>query len=393
MAALGLFTIVLFFDLVSGVAALGRTASKVLTRSGQILQLQSEAMGTSERGRLNEAIGGTLHTYAAAQAVTKTGADLFVQDTDGLSPGAAIAACSRMGSWDGLQQEMLLSAEERQPSRRNDSRKTHTRAVLLGHEKIVLSPHHKTGFVFSKQALRCINANEPESGGFLMAFKLPHQAKLLNHAKVIHFTRDPLKLLVSTYLYNKEIADSIEHEPQIMAVGSAVWAKNGIKRSGMSADFMDTTDAETMRDYLKRVSVKSGLKVILLSTLPEWDNIESASKWCNRSVDCKDVSLDIVTASTGSYNQVWDEIFKFTGITPTPKLTSCLAMQDVNHQAFHASSFSHHCSSGKVPDTQRAKLEEQCIAIDKEVLNGRYTNSSIFYRQKHHLMPMYGRPR
>jgi len=385
--AVMLFALAMVQHLILEVAALGHASGNFRVTSGHI-QSHANIVATGAFGALNEATNNAVHNTAAAQDSIEIGS----WDTSGLSPSAAFAACSKMGSWDGLQQEMLLSEDENfELSRRNRSQQAHVHG-LVGHEKIVMSPHHKTGFVFSKQALRCINANEPGSGGFIMAYMLRRQAKFLNNAKVIHFTRDPLKLLVSTYLYNKEIADTIEHEPQIMAAGSALWAKNIIQRNGMSVDFMVTRPAETLREHLKRVSVRSGLKVVLLSTLPEWENIESSSEWCRANSACKEVSLDHITASTNAYNKVWGEIYEFAGITPTQNLKSCLAMQDVNFEKFHSSRFSHHCSSGKVPDTLRSELEKQCIVLDKEILQGRYTNVSIKYRFQHRLVQIYGLP-
>lgn len=312
-------------------------------------------------------------TFASIDGLSLMGVDASSAQEEGLGPLHAAAACSALESWDPVN---VL----------------HARGVPTGKEKFVISPHHKTGFIFSKQSLRCINNAEPGTGAFLMAYKLPKSSSVLGNSKVIHVTRDPLKLLVSTYLYSRDIADNKEHEPQIMAPGSALWAQKLIMRHGMSADFMKTRPKDSLREHLKRVSVLSGMRVVLLTTLPEWETVEAATEWCEASASCMEMSLDHITQSTRAYKTDWKSIFEFTSVTPTAEMTSCLAMQDVNNPLFHKSDFSHHCSQGKVPESVRKGMEQQCIALDQELLDGRFTNASIAYRKRHRLLEHYGLP-
>lgn len=253
-------------------------------------------------------------------------------------------------------------------------------------KRLVLAPHHKTGFVFSKQSIECINNAYPDRAVLLMGRFLNHDLELPPDVLVAHINRDPIQLAVSTYLYNKFAADTSEHEPAVFNAGSAHWAKKHIRTVSHEEPTWMQVQAqnESFREYLRRVPVDVGLRAVFLVTLGELDAIEQAVDWCDDSEQCMEVHLDILTRDSRAYILTWLGILQRAGIEPTPELETCLSSQDTNHPSFMMSSSLHHCASAKVTHEQWRELVDIARTVDAQHLNGRYALASVRYLQRQH---------
>lgn len=329
--------------------------------------------------------------YWAAELTAQTCDSARVANSSTFSGGSSSTTSSRTGlltkNTSSPWSEFVHPAFMSEARRGSTLSRSPTTEAIPQRKHLVLAPHHKTGFVFSQQSIDCINGVYPGSAMLVMGRFLKPGFAVAEDVFLAHINRDPMQLVVSTYLYNKITADaSEEHEPQIFNRGSATWVKKRIQAwTKAEPTWMEVPDEqESFREFLQRVPEEVGLRAVLFVTLEELAAIEFAAEWCETSGQCMEVHLDVLTRDSRAYILTWLTMLHKAGLEPTAELERCLSMLDTNHPLFLSSRSRRHCASQKVTPEEWHELTSIAKIVDASWLNGRYAKASSRYLEKQH---------
>lgn len=197
------------------------------------------------------------------------------------------------------------------------------------------------------------------------------EAETKNFTKIIHLVRNPMSIIVSSFLYHKNKGER--------------WGNwHGSARSIVNNTFMGIGDIEigereTYTELLKRVSTERGLLIELRRFLrpPSYDGQKSmkghealqmhaAHKTClenNRT--CVEICLEDFTRNTSSFNSTVRKALAHIGVDfDAPQLTSL--RRCVSHADVHGNFTGHedHLTAETVTPQARARLERLVRELD-----------------------------
>lgn len=212
------------------------------------------------------------------------------------------------------------------------------REELEGHNSLYLATHHKTGTELAHQAQECLSRVIPTR------FDPTFTASLVWHknVRVIHFVRNGFSLLVSAYIYHKNVGEawSKKKDSSSGVVEKIIKLMNGNRRAAGLREGKDLNKkGESYTAFLQRVGTKIGVLAEMVRSEEELDTIESTDKQCHsRSSMCMNVCMEQFTESSHSYDATWEKIIKFGSVDGNhAKLMKCLRKSDLQrHPGNHA---------------------------------------------------------
>lgn len=262
--------------------------------------------------------------------------------------------------------------------------------------KLVFLVHRKTGYVLSGRVASCINRAHGDNIAVSKVFrKNDYWLREDVPVKLIHFSRDPMDFLLSSYLYDKITST----ERGILAKGSAEKFKRRVQRQlylmGLAktkhtarsneSDFMAVEGDESLREYLSRVSEEQGLRVEFGYSWNRLAGIAEGRRVCKKLEGrCTQVLLNDLMNSTAQFTAAFQNILNFAGIEATPELLDCIAEQDVHNPSFLNSFYSQHCSTTDVTHEHRVELKELLAEVDTKYYNGMIQAMSARWQARSH---------
>lgn len=222
-------------------------------------------------------------------------------------------------------------------------------------ESLVFGVHHKTGTELATKAAGCFDPlfNHKEVKMFTCT-------ELPANERAVHFTRNPINLALSAYLYHK-------------ATGEAwTWKAGSAKRlldgDAYSAKYVRGNEAYTQ--FLRRVPHRTGIRAEmyrLTQAGSEFDQIQTGMRNCHRSSRCIEICLEDFTVSSKSYDASWRKVVNFMGKGLTPKLENCLSKEDLHKHTGDK----RHVTSDTLPEALYNELRKMVWQVDSRSFNNR----------------------
>jgi len=224
---------------------------------------------------------------------------------------------------------------------------------------LIFAAHHKTGSSLTKMDSKCFDSsfkytlNSHWKGG-----------PLRPHEKVVHFTRNPLSLALSAYLYHMNTGEPWSYEP-----GSA-WRILG--KDGHLQKFLKN-ESESYTEFLRRVDAKVGIRAEMVHLAHaelggELKQIEIADEFCHTSTRCMQMCLEDFTVSSSSYDASWRKVMAFMGKHMTSEIHHCLSKHDLNR---YPNEDSTHITYNSSPGWRYSALRNLVAELDAKVFDGR----------------------
>jgi len=219
---------------------------------------------------------------------------------------------------------------------------------------ILLASHHKTGTELLKMASHCF-------GPYFDYTLDRHWAgdPLDPHQTALHLIRDPTSLLLSAYMYHQTIGEDWTWEPG--------GASHILKKDPFFLKMVLHNESYTA--FLQRVDEVVGIRAQMFQSTHEFNQIESAVKYCGVSSRCLQMCLEDFTVSTSSYEASWRKIFNFMGKHLTPEIYTCLSIQDLNRPGDKHNRT--HVTSNRISESKYNHLRKVAAELDAKVFNGR----------------------
>lgn len=319
---------------------------------------------------------GLLLAASSSSAAVHTAPQFLSRGTEMLS--AAHEACA-------LPEDADLAAVDA-PEASLALRGTALPGVSLIDAKLVFLVHRKTGYVLSGRVSQCINNVEGQGVALSRVFRAEDHWPEDSPTKLIHMSREPLDLLVSSYLYDK--ITSREHGT--LGPGSALKYKRRVQRqlfemglaeskfidksnriNGNESSFMNVSATESLREFLVRVPPEVGMRATVGYSWNRLAGISTGRKHCKRMEGrCTQIFLNDIMNSTEQFTDAMRNILEFAGIEAKPEIMDCIAMQDTHNEVFAHSSYAMHCSARDVTKEQRDWLKNLLIEIDDKYYRG-----------------------
>jgi len=255
--------------------------------------------------------------------------------------GAFLASVQRDGPEETVSWRRPSDPGEFQIGESGECIRSVTRETL-GMANVLFGVHHKTGTVMAEQVSGCLRQHHPELKIHLQEHFVGEN-EIVNYSKVVHFVRNPFSLVVSSYLYHREVG-----EEKDLSVGSA---KRKIDNRFMATFDVKALEDETYQHFLQRVPEEIGLHAELhrfikanplksnLSHGHELLQVEAAHKRClSHSRRCIEVCMESFLRDTATFEQAWYRVLLHLGIClPAEEerpLRECLRAADVNSPDF-----------------------------------------------------------
>jgi len=221
--------------------------------------------------------------------------------------------------------------------------------------KLVFGVHHKTGTELATHASGCFDSdfNHKEVKMFTCSQLAPNE-------KAVHFTRNPINLALSAYLYHKTTG-----EDWTWKRGSAMEL---LRKDLYSRRHVQGNEAYTQ--FLRRVSARVGIRAEtyrLTSQGGEFDQIVTGEKNCGRTEKCMEICLEDFTTSSSSYDASWRKIATFMGTHVTPKMHSCLTKEDLHRHKVDPS----HVTSNVLSEKLYNEMRKMVWEVDNLSFNSR----------------------
>jgi len=227
----------------------------------------------------------------------------------------------------------------------------------VGHNAhtLVFGVHHKTGTELASHTACCFDSEfEHKEVQMFTCSQLPR------NEKAVHFTRNPISLALSAYLYHKTTGEAWTWKR-----GSAMRL---LKKDVYSRRHVRGTESYTQ--FLRRVAPRVGVRseIFRLTTKGgEFDQIETGEKNCGNTNRCIEICLEDFTVSSKSYDSSWSRVVQFMGKHVTPKMYECLAKQDLHRHAADDG----HVTSNVLPEKVYDQLRKMVWKVDNLSFNSR----------------------
>lgn len=221
-------------------------------------------------------------------------------------------------------------------------------------ETLVFGVHHKTGTELAHDASDCFDAFFKHK-----EVKMFTCSELPANERAVHFTRNPVNLALSAYLYHKEEGEAWtkKHGSAKIEVGDDSYAGKRIKGE------------ETYTQFLRRVPPRVGIRAEIFRLLKkhgEFDQIKAGEKNCRSSQRCIEICLEDFTVSSKSFDSSWERITRFMGKHMTPSLHSCLAKQDLHRHSVSQT----HVTSNDLSEHEYNILRKMVWQVDNLAFGG-----------------------
>jgi len=220
---------------------------------------------------------------------------------------------------------------------------------------IIFGTHHKTGTELVSDSSKCFDSAFPYSVDIHWSGK-----PLGSRERVVHFTRNPISLALSGYLYHKDVGESWTLKPGFMM--------DRLAEDPYLQLYM-TNKSESYTDFLRRVDEHVGIRAEITHMNHELLQIERAEKTCSETPRCMQVCLEEFTRSSSSYDAAWRKVLHYMGKHVTKEMQRCLWKQDLHRNPDLVSRG--HVTSSTVPEHKYNYLRGAVLKVDKHVYNGR----------------------
>lgn len=224
------------------------------------------------------------------------------------------------------------------------------------HEEARLVTYHKTGSALAASVLKkCLQGKHINFSG---------RGNIVGTPAVL-FTRDPVALTTSAYLYHLEAVESWLTDPRYP----------GKHMGFMTNDTMLAPlwkSNECYQDFLNRVPLKLGVRAEYLRSFNEVEKIVAAVGDCanKRATKCKQVCLEDFTVSSASYKSAWAGILKFIGVKPA-SVWNCTAGYDLLSPRYRGGQYDRdHATSLHTNAKRIAHVMETVVSTDNALKNG-----------------------
>lgn len=236
--------------------------------------------------------------------------------------------------------------------------------------KVLFATHHKTGTLLAKQVSACLLRHNV-SIEVEVSNHYEGEAETKKFAKVVHMVRNPVSVIVSSYLYHRDKGEKWGNWH-----GSA---KSIVNNSFMGKGDFQVGDRETYKELLNRVSTERGLLTELRRFLrpPSYPGqvslfghealqMNAAHKSCSEKKTCVEICLEDFMRSSASFNASWRKALGHMGVDiEAPALAAlrgCVSHADVNGKEFRG--HEEHRTSSALTPAARAKLERVVRELD-----------------------------
>lgn len=222
-------------------------------------------------------------------------------------------------------------------------------------ETLVFGVHHKTGTELATHVSSCFTSEFGDK-----EVKMFTCSSLRPNERAVHFTRNPVNLALSAYLYHKTTGED--------------WTwKHGSARELLSDDLYSRRKVkgnEAYTQFLRRVSPRAGIRAEVFRLLHkggEFDQILEGERNCAKTKKCMEICLEDFTTSSSSYDASWKRIVQFMGGRVTPKMYKCYSKEDLHkHQADQQ-----HVTSDVLPEKVYNELRKMVWEIDNLSFNSK----------------------
>jgi len=223
-------------------------------------------------------------------------------------------------------------------------------------DTLIFGVHHKAGTVLAQRASKCFNSSFNHNidvhweGG-----------QLRPDERALHFTRDPISLALSAYIYHKETGEDWSLNP-----GGEM---RRLAKDPYLRQFMINA-SEPYTDYLRRVDTRVGIRAEinrLTHAYAELHEMERADKFCATSSRCMQMCFEDFTVSSSSYDASWRKVLNFMGTFLTPQMHTCLQKYDLNRHPVSSG----HVTSNRLTATRYDQLRNMVAGVDARAFGGR----------------------
>lgn len=215
-------------------------------------------------------------------------------------------------------------------------------------ETLVFGVHHKTGTELAHHVSACFNSDFKHK-----EVKMFTCSSLRPNERAVHFTRNPINLALSAYLYHKTTGEdwTWKHGSAMRLLRKDLYSRRKVKGN------------EAYTQFLRRVPPRVGIRAEVFRLTAqggEFDQIKTGERNCGRTKKCMEICLEDFTVSSSSYDASWRKVVQFMGKHVTPKMYKCLSQEDLHKHTVDKS----HVTSNVLTEKLYDELRKMVWQID-----------------------------
>lgn len=250
------------------------------------------------------------------------------------------------------------------------------RTISPKNQSVLFGAHHKTGTVMMEQVKTCLGKTHPELT-VMVDEHIQGKHAIRNFTKVVHWVRNPFSVIVSSYLYHRDVGEEWGKEP-----GSA---KTILKHLNLVEGEVDAKPKESYKDLLLRIPEEVGLHTEMrrflkplkegVGTLTGREALEISSahvRCTGHYSKCMEVCLEPFVDGTMAYMSSWKTVMDFIGVCLDDEeewpLRLCLEKADINSPQFDG--YFRHITRHSVTKQANDRLMQIVQNLDLSLHNG-----------------------